>query len=211
MPSRLSGNMNFETFFKTILKDVKTDVTAEFDLNFKHKAFFDRKWPETNSPNRRGSLLMRSGALRRGNQSRIQGDLIIFTNSKPYANLHNQGGTITVTAKMKGFFWAMYYKAAGAESRAYYKEDGSFSHSIHSSDSNKKVKKTFKSTSKKAIRMQIEAEYWKSLALMKVGDKVTIKQRQFIGSHPKIDTIIKKHFDAQMKDIEQQITKMLKP
>lgn len=30
----------FETFFKTILKDLKVELTDEFDRNFERKAFF---------------------------------------------------------------------------------------------------------------------------------------------------------------------------
>ena len=180
--------MNYEQFFKAILKDVKTDVTEEFDRNFERKAFFNNKWPHAKTPTTRGSLMMRSGALRRGNQSKISGDLIIFTNSMPYAGIHNQGGTITVTAKMRSFFWAMYYKASG---KVKTKKDGT------------------RSKSKAAERFSAEAEYWKSLALMKVGAKIKITKRQVIGSHPRVDGIIKEAFDRQMKDIEQQITKML--
>ena len=31
-----------------------------------------------------------------------------FTSSEPYTALHNEGGTITVTGKMKRFFWAKF-------------------------------------------------------------------------------------------------------
>ena len=36
-------------------------------------------------------------------------------NNTPYADIHNDGGTITIrlTDKMRRFFWAMYYKANG--------------------------------------------------------------------------------------------------
>lgn len=180
--------MNFETFFKQLLKDVKTDVTEEYDRNFERKAFFNEKWQQTKHPKQRGSLLMRSGALRRGNKSKIQGDVIVFTNSMPYANLHNQGGTITVTAKMKSFFWAMYYKTSG---RVKVRKDGT------------------QSRAKASVEASADAAYWKSLALMKVGAKIKITKRQFIGAHPRVDAIIKENFDRQMKDIEQQIIKML--
>ena len=48
------------------------------------------------------------GRLRRSITARIAGHSVIFTSSEPYAAIHNYGGTITVTEKMKKFFWAKY-------------------------------------------------------------------------------------------------------
>lgn len=183
--------MTFETFFKNVLNRVKIEVAEEFDKNFERKGFFEDKWPDAKKPNAKGSLMMRSGALRRGNQSRIEGENIVFTNSKPYAQIHNEGGTITVTAKMKKFFWAMYYQAANK---------------VIYSVKDKAARKT-----KKNDQLSLEANYWKSLALMKVGEKIKIPKRQWIGWHPRVEEIIKKHFDEQMRGIEQQVTKMLTP
>ncbi len=101
--------MNFETFFKAFVKDVKTELADEFDRNFERKAFFNEKWPGTGIPNNRGSLMMRSGGLRRAIKSSINGNSIHFSSSRPDASLHNEGGEIAVTPKMKKFFWAMYY------------------------------------------------------------------------------------------------------
>ena len=38
---------------------------------------------------------------------------VIIQNKLVYAPIHNDGGYITVTAKMKGFFWAQHYRARG--------------------------------------------------------------------------------------------------
>ncbi|WP_318546328.1 phage virion morphogenesis protein [Flavobacterium columnare] len=85
-----------------------------FDRNFERKAFFNQKWPTTSMRNRRGSLMMRTGALRRSIRSNVQGSQIVWKSSLPYAAIHNEGGEIIVTEKMKKFFWAMYYKSSGA-------------------------------------------------------------------------------------------------
>ena len=178
---------DFKTFFKAILNAVKVEAAEEFDRNFERKAFFDRKWPQSKGPNSKGSLMMRSGALRRGNQSRIQGDSIVFTNSKAYASMHNQGGTVTVTAAMKKFFWAMYYKSSGKV----------------------KTKKSGGIT-KASERHSAEAAYWKSLALIKTGTKLNMPQRQWIGPHPVIDGIVKKHVDEQVGLLEKELYNTLK-
>lgn len=101
-------------FFTDFIKDVKTDLMDEFDRNFERKAFFDQNWPREKYPNHTGSLLMRTGGLRRSIKAEIQGNTIRFSSSLPYAGIHNNGGTIVVTEKMKRYFWAMYLKASGA-------------------------------------------------------------------------------------------------
>ena len=58
--------------------------------------------------------MQRSGRLRNSVKAKISGTEVVFSSNMSYANIHNSGGTITVTAKMKRFFWAMYYKCSGA-------------------------------------------------------------------------------------------------
>lgn len=96
-------------FFSEFMNDLKVELLDEFDRNFERKAFFDQKWEQTKIRNHRGTLMMRSGDLRRGLKASVQRNTIRFFNSKPYAAIHNYGGTITVTPRMKRFFWAMYY------------------------------------------------------------------------------------------------------
>ena len=84
------------SLLRKIMKDIRVELTEEFDLNFERKAFFDRKWTPL-SPNYQpttGSMLIRTGALRRGLRSRIDGTRLIYSNSVPYAGIHNYGGRI---------------------------------------------------------------------------------------------------------------------
>ncbi len=64
--------MNFDTFFKAFVKDVKTELADEFDRNFERKAFFNESWPGTGIPNSKGSLMVRTGAMRRSIKSSIK-------------------------------------------------------------------------------------------------------------------------------------------
>jgi hypothetical protein len=98
------------------------------------------------------------------------------------------GGTITVTAKMKRFFWAKYYEASGKV----------------------KLKKSGGIT-RASLRYNEEAEFYKALALMKTGSKITIPQRQFIGHHPQVDVIVKQVADRNFKLIETHIKSLLNP
>lgn len=149
--------MNPNDFIKNIISDVRVDLSEEFDRNFERKAFFDKKWKGTNLPNKRGSLLMRSGKLRRSINSKENGTQVTWNSSLPYASINNNGGEITVTEKMKSFFWAMAYKAGMAAGTG---------------------------DSERSKRLSAEAQQWKNLALQKVGTKMKIEQRQFIGEHP---------------------------
>ena len=45
---------------------------------------------------------------------RISGNSITFSSDLPYAALHNEGGDIRVTPRMRRFFWAKYYAARGS-------------------------------------------------------------------------------------------------
>lgn len=42
---------------------------------------------------------------------KIEGNSIIITTDRVYAQIHNEGGTIPVTQKMKRFFWAKHKEA----------------------------------------------------------------------------------------------------
>lgn len=173
--------MKPEEFLKHTLTDIKVKLTEEFDKNFERKAFFDKKWKNNKIHNYRGSLMMRSGKLRRSIRSRLTGAGIQFSSSMPYADIHNNGGEITVTAKMKRYFWAMYYKSSNAIQT---------------------TKKGKVSKSKRNIKLSQEAQKWKNLALMKVGQKMKIEQRQFIGHHPRVDAIIKDIINHNLKELE---------
>lgn len=168
--------MNANDFVKNIIDDIRVDLTEEFDRNFERKSFFDKRWPATRLPNQRGSLLMRSGNLRRSVRATQTNTSVKWSSSLPYATINNEGGTVTVTEKMKSFFWAMFYKASGAAG---------------------------KGNSQRSQRLSAEAQQWKNLALMKVGQKMKIQQRQFIGDHPIVRQRIEDVIDLNFKELEK--------
>lgn len=173
-----------DKILQKILQDVKVELTEKFDRNFSQGGFFGNKW----KPKKDGtaSHLYKSGALRQSLTSRIDGDTIVFTSTTPYAAIHNEGGDITVTPKMKKFFWAKAYEAQG---------------------------KTFtkagkRSKSKTAEKWNRQAEIYKGLALKKVGSKITIPQRQFAGEYSgmqeRIEQIAKQVIEEEIKNIVQK-------
>jgi phage gpG-like protein len=89
----------------------------EFDRNFERKAFFTTGWKPV-IKNSIGSLLLRTGALRKSIcGSQIIGTSIRWESSLPYADIQNSGGIITVTPKMKGFFWYRFRMATGGNNK----------------------------------------------------------------------------------------------
>lgn len=97
--SKSIGKISSEFFKASFVKEGKTD-----------RGF--QAWDQRNFefPGKKRALLKKSGALNRDiryttkpNQTRV------FT-TLPYSGIHNEGGRIRVTAKMRKFFWAMYYK-----------------------------------------------------------------------------------------------------
>ena len=183
--------MDLQEFHRNIINDVRIEMKDEFDRNFERKAFFDQAWPKVSLINRKGSMMARSNNLRRGFQAKIQGEKIAFSNSLPYASIHNEGGEITVTKKMKSYFWAMFYQASGG---------------ISFSIKTKAAAKT-----KKNAALSIEAQQFKALALMPIGKKIKIPSRRMIGDHPRIKEVISGVIDQNLKDLNDIILNKLKP
>lgn len=171
-----------------ILNDLRVELADEFDKNFERKAFFNEQW-EDRKHDSKGSLMLVTGKLRRSIKSEIEGSSIVFSSSEPYAVIHNEGGEITVTEKMKSYFWAKYYEVVG------------------------KITHTKKGTfirSQRNMELSELAQWYKNMALMKVGSKIRIPKRQFIGHHSEVDRCVKQVIDDNMKDVQAYIKNLLK-
>lgn len=153
---------DMDRVLRRILKDIQVELSDEFDQNFERQAFFNEAWARRKSPvhgGRSGHLLMDTGALRGSIRSRIEGDSVFFSSDLPYAGIHNDGGDIIVTARMKRFFWAKYREANGG-------------------------------TWGRGGNGGTEAEFWKMMALKKVGTAVRIPRRRFLGVNGEVERIV---------------------
>ena len=151
---------------RQILNDLRVELSDEFDRNFQRKAFFDRPWPPRKMHNPKGSLLMVTGKLRRSIRCRVDTDSVTWETSERYAAIHNYGGEIMVTAKMKRFFW---YKHKATKDDA-----------------------------------------WKWMALMKVGTRIRIPKRQFLGDHPVVRKRAEAVVNRNLKKAEEEMIQKLK-
>lgn len=95
--------MSSNNLISDILSDLKVELLDEFDKNFVRKAYFNQAWAKRRCEYGQGSLMMRSGALRRSVRARVNGTTITIGTSLPYAKMMNEGGDIVVTRSMKSF------------------------------------------------------------------------------------------------------------
>lgn len=94
------------------------EMADEFDQNFERQAFFSEAWQRRKSPMRPGGhILVDTGRLRRSICSKMTENSITFFTTEPYAAIHNEGGEIVVTPRMKKYFWHKYYETTGSFGR----------------------------------------------------------------------------------------------
>lgn len=166
--------------FQSILRDIQVELGDEFDQNFERQAFFSLAWARRKSPTRPGGhILVDSGDLRRSVRSEIKDSSIVFFSDLPYAAIHNEGGEIKVTAKMKRFFWHKYYAATGSFGR---RKGGSLRQD------------------KKNNQLSSEAGFWKAMALMKVGSTIKIPQRKFLGTSPEVEAAVRQIIEENLTE-----------
>lgn len=115
----------------------------------------------------RGNLKSSIRYERTGNEIRVGVD----GSAIPYAKLHNEGGTVAITAKMRAFFWAKYYEYGG------------------------KVKKDSKA--KASVAAQDEANYWKSLALRK--SPLQFPERKFLAPSTRMWQMINEEIEKRLR------------
>lgn len=176
----MAVNNEVKKIIRNILNDIRVEMSDEFDRNFERQAFFSEAWQRRKSPTRPGgSILVDTGQLRRSITSRTTDTSITFYTDLPYASIHNDGGEIKVTARMKRFFWHKYYEATGSFGR---RKDGE------------------KRNDKRTVQLTSEAEFWKLMALMKVGKSIKIPKRKFLGTSPEVERTVREIIEENITE-----------
>lgn len=175
----MTENKRIRRLTANILRDIRVEVMGDVDENFRRQAFYGEAWPARRSPGRPGGhLLVDSGNLRRSIRSRTGADSITFYTDLPYAALHNDGGEITVTPRMKRYFWARYYAARGSFGR---KKNGDLR------------------GDRRNRRLTAEADFWHAMALMKTGSVIRMPARRFLGPHPRLEKAVEQIIEEEME------------
>lgn len=175
-----SVDAQVRAIMQRILKDVRVELADEFDKNFERQGFFSEAWQRRKSPLRPGrAVLTDTGALRRSIRSRMTEDSIVFYTDLPYAAIHNEGGEIKVTRKMKRYFWHKYYEATGSFGR---RKDG------------------MPRKDKRTVQLTTEAEFWKWMALKREGSIIEMPRRQFLGASPEVEATVREIIEENITE-----------
>ncbi len=160
---------NFKQMANELKKNASRYAASEavkfFKESFVKGGFTDtafQQWSKSNSPVAGKRTMYKTGKLMRSvkKQSATMAKVVVIADSD-YADIHNSGGTITVTAQMKKFFWAKYYEFAGKVTTN---------------------KRGAVSLNKSNRALGSKAMFFKRMALMPVGSKIKIEKRQFMGN-----------------------------
>ena len=171
---------NTKSIIRRILSDIRVELGDEFDRNFERQAFFNDAWVRRKSPTRPGgTILVDTGTLRRSVRSRTTDDSITFYTDLPYAAIHNDGGEIVVTEKMKRFFWHKYYEATGSFGRK---------------------KNSERRNDKRTRQLSTEADFWRFMALKRAGTTIRIPRRRFLGTGPEVERIVREIIEEDLND-----------
>lgn len=185
----MTGDFNKDVIEKSI-KDIKVELDDEFDSNFDRKSFFDeQQWPERKFDDGKGSLMNRTGTLRRSIGSKRRGGSVVYTSTEPYARIHNEGGEIKVTQKMKRYFRYRYYK----EVKKKRGEGGEGKQRRELTDGGFYAMTAGENLSDKAA-------FWRAMALKKVGSSIVMPERRFIGMGRNTDRIIREITEKNLED-----------
>lgn len=108
---------------------------------------------------------------------------VTIQNTLVYAAIHNDGGEVTVTPQMKRYFWSQYYRK-GLVGEMYGAAKG-------------------RKNRQKAEVFSREAEFWRNMALKKVGSTIRIPKRRFLGEHPEVNRLIKDIINQELQNFIQ--------
>lgn len=161
-------------------------VVESVNENFRRGGFYGRPWKPTRRQQlgfhgvsgQYGPLLSKNNHLSRSTVSIPGKGQVTIENSLEYARIHNDGGEIPVTPKMKRFFWAKYYETGAVNPGT---------------------------GSRKKSATGAESGFWRGMALKRVGSTIKIPKRQFVGPSPEVDKIVN---DITNKELQNHIKAM---
>jgi phage gpG-like protein len=166
-----------------LLQKAATMAVTFFKENFRRQGFLDKTlhpWKKRSSPISQKPIEINRGTLRRGVKKKsIKGTKAVvgFDPAIKYAEIQNDGGEIEITHKMRRFFWAMYFKAAGGV--------------VY----NRKTKDAADTPNNRKLNAQ--AEFWKGMALTK-ETHIKIPARPFIDDSATLSAEISNMFDTEI-------------
>ena len=148
-------------------------VLESIDNNFRSESFFGQAWAprKVQKGNDGRAILVQTGRLRRSFRLETSGLTITIFTDAPYAQIHNEGGTITGTANVAEYTRNQYemneVSKPGSKKEKWKKETvGSHTVQAHTREVN-----------------------------------LTIQQRQFMGEHPELNNQLKHLIENELSAI----------
>lgn len=192
----MSGANDMKVVIGKTLRSIAVELADEFDKNFTREAFFSSAWPRRVSPinSRYKSLAGPQQALRKSIGSRVSADSVEFNSDSDHAAIHNEGGEIKVTAKMKRFFRAKFWEAM---KKGGWHRGGS----LVAHDGNRRLLPDgaiYAMLQKSGVSE--EARFWGIMSMMKEGRTIKIPKRQFLGISPEVETIIRRVIEDDLTE-----------
>lgn len=168
---------------RTLPVKVGNEAINMFKDNFTDGGFFGSGWEQpirrklsfNGAKGQYGPLLSGSSHLMRSfDKDTNTPSKVVIKNPVEYAAIHNEGGTITVTAKMKRYFMARFIETKGSMGLT-------------------RVRRRL-SKNQRNQALSREARFYLAMAHKKEGSTIRMPKRQFMGNHPvlakKINDII---------------------
>lgn len=169
----------------TLPRHIGKIAVDHFHENFQKGGFIDENlepWKPTKrtGSTQYGTLLSSRKELYNSITDTPAENSVKISSDKPYSKIHNEGGEIAVTAKMKKFAWAQYYSRVNQ-----------VTYSVKSKSAN---------YTPAAKDLTTEARMWRAIALKKVGSFITIPKRKYMGRSAQLNRKIQERI---MKDVKQ--------
>ncbi len=170
-------------YIRLTLKDIKTEAKEEFDRNFQREAFFTEKWKRRRyAQDETRGILQQSGTLRKKHtgrdHGRQQGSSIYFIRSLCQDTQRR---------------WNHY---------RYPKDERIFLDQVQGSYGQNGIypERELRRT-RKNRQLSSDAEFYRAMALKKVGSKIVIPRRQFIGTHPDLEKLLQEIARKNIKEV----------
>lgn len=93
--------------FEDLVQKAGKDYMEHFQSSFDNEGFTDEKLVKWDGRSRKDrnkkkrNLLVKTGRLRRSLKKKVRGSKVLIYTASPYAEIHNEGGTIKTTAKVR--------------------------------------------------------------------------------------------------------------
>lgn len=174
----IGGEMR--SFIKELPQLAGAEVMESIDQNFRSESFFGAPWaPRVVQKGNEGkAILVQTGRLRRSFRLATSGLTIRIFTETPYAEIHNEGGTISGAVNVEAYERNTYGSTALARPK---RKDG-------------KEDERFKKRSKEKTGSHMVKAHTRNVNL-------DIPQRQFMGDHPKLDKKIQALIEAGLDNI----------